>query len=160
MQEVTFVARDPKKPDEPEERGRQHTCHRDTDGERDSCLQSHRSGCGQRCCGRYHGDNHVSVGSSCGKTCGDTCVEETSRGLDRNDHVTKTRMSRSLREYGKKCQTTDAGSLDDRRNTFQLIHIIVRLKQVHFKAVLEGRGQGWLFCERAHQRWTRAQDTK
>ena len=56
---------------------------------RENCLQSHRSGCGKCCCGRFHGGKSISVGTSCGETCVDKCVEETQRCLDRNDHVTK-----------------------------------------------------------------------
>ena len=67
MHDETYVVRDPTKPVEPEERGRNHTCHSDTDEERDHCLQSHRSGCGKRCCGRFHEDNDISVGSRGGE---------------------------------------------------------------------------------------------
>ena len=79
------------------------------------------------------------------KTCVGKCIEETLRGLDRNDHVTKRECLDPCEIWGK-VPNTDAGSLDDRRNTFQLIQIIVRLRPVRAKAVLEGRGQGGLFA--------------
>ena len=80
-------------------------------------------------------------------------------------------MSRSLR-HKKQVPKTDAGSLDEGRNAFQLIQIIVRLRPLHAKAVLDGRGQSGLFAREtirdgrepktkgllvwAHSKWTLA----
>ena len=69
-----------------------------------------RSGCGQRCC----------VGRSCGKTCVDKRIEETLRSPDRNDDVTKTRMSRSLQDMGKSAKTSSRDGSRERCEWFHL----------------------------------------
>ena len=63
----------------------------------------------------------------------------------RNNHVTK-RECLAPREMLEKVPNTDAGSLDDNRNAFQLIQNVVRLRPIHAKAALDGRGQGGLFA--------------
>ena len=58
-----------------------------------------------------------------------------------------------LRDTAILVPNTDVGSSDDKRNALPLIQIIIRLRPIHVKAELEGRGQGgWTLCEREHQR--------
>ena len=135
--------RDPNKPDELEERGK-HTCHSDTDGKKGTIVCKVTDADVANAAADDSMEVAMSVGSSCGNTCVDKCTEETLRGLGRNDHATKRECLNLCKIWGK-VPNTDAVSLDDKRNNFQLIQIIVRLIPIHAKAVLEGRGQGGLF---------------
>ena len=148
MQEVPFAVRDPKKPKETRGKREKHTCLSDTDWEGHFCLQGHRGRCGKHSCIRLHGDNNTSVGSSCGETCWETCTEETSR-------CHRTRTSRFLRKT--RTERECPNSADEKRDLFHT-QTMFRLRPIHAKAMLEGRGQWCALCETDHQRWTRNQE--
>ena len=135
MQEVMFVVRDPKKPEDPEERGRS------------TPVTAIQMGKGTIVGKTTEADvANVAVDDSMEITLS-ICWEQLRRRkvlagmiMSRNENVS------ILARYGKKMPNADAGSLDDRRSPCQLIQTIVRLRPAHAKAVLEGRGQGGLFA--------------
>ena len=102
MQEVMFVARDPKKPEEPEERGRSTPV---------TAIQMEK---GTIVCKTTEADvANVAVDDSMEITIsllGATAeknvrTEKTLRGFGRNDHVTKRECLNSLRDMRRKCRT-------------------------------------------------------
>ena len=132
MQGVVFVARDPKKPEEPEERGRSTPV---------TAIQMEK---GTIVCKTAEADvANVAVDDSMEITISllgatvekNVRTEKTLRGFGRNDLSQNEKNVSILARYGKKMPNADAGSLDDRRSPCQLIQIIVRLRPAHAKAV-------------------------
>ena len=145
MQEVMFVVRDPKKPDEPKER------------KTAQLSQQYRWGNGTIVCkvtkadlANVAADDSMEkttslLGAAAEKMLGQNALKKPLRGLGRNDRVTKRECLDPF-ETWETCKNMDVGSWDDKRNALPFIQTIVRLRPAHAKAVLEGRGQGGLFA--------------